>query len=384
MGLLSFAAVYANVVMTPVLAQIGREFGTSTGTAGLVVAAYGVPGVLSALVVGPYSDRFGRKPFLLAGTILMGACTVIAALVPSFELLLVSRALAGMGASVLFPNINAAIGDSFPYLERGRAISTVIGLNTFASIGGIPLAGIVAEATTWRVSVAMVGLVALLAALALAVLMPSDRPHGEQEAARELYARIVRSRSALGAIASSLMGALFWFTWVTYVVVYFEHGHSLSQGLASTAALTLGVGVLIGSQIGGRLGDRVGHRRVVAWSIALSSLVLVALTNIPLPLLAAAALNLVLSAVIGARFATNTAMLTEQVPEARGTMLAMSSSVVSLGIVAGAVVGGLIIDGPGFPALGLVCGAVGLLSAAIVVIFVTEETLDLENEPAFR
>lgn len=382
LGFLSFGAVYVGVVVIPVLAQIGREFGTTTGTAGIIVAAYGLPGVFVALVAGPYSDRFGRKPFLVAGALIMGSMTMLAAVMPTFELVVASRALAGIGASVLFPNVNAIIGDSFTYLERGRAISTVIGLNTVATIAGIPLAGIVAEATTWRVSLAFVGALAIIAGVTLYRVLPRTRPSGEIERPRVLYARIVTNRSAIAAIVSSLMGALFWFTWVTYVVVYFQQVHDLSQGVASTVALTLGLGALIGSQIGGRLGDRLGHRRIVWTSIAISSLLLLALTNLPLPLAAAAALNLVLSCVIGARFTTNSALLTEQVPGARGTMLAVTSSVVSAGMVVGALVGGLLIDGPGFGALGIACAAVGLISTAIVLLFVHEEPIDLETQLA--
>ena len=379
LGFLSFGAVYANVVMAPVLTQIAREFGTTTGTAGLVVAAFGLPGIAASLIAGPYSDRIGRKPFLVGGALLMGAFTVASALAPTFELLLLARAIAGIGAAVLFPNIQSLIGDSFPYQERGRAISTVIGLNTFASIAGIPVAGIVAEATSWRVSLLLVAALSLAAAGALHVLVARDRPSGDPARARALYGLILGNPSALAAIASSFMGAFFWFAWATYVVVYFEQVHGLSASLAATVTLTLGLGVLIGSQIGGRLGDRIGHRRIVWSTIATSALLLVALTNLPLPLVAAAGLNLVLSAVVGARFATNTALLSEQVPEARGTMMAVSASVVSLAIVTAAIVGGMLVDGPGFGALGLLSAAMGLLSTAIVLLFVKEEPIDLET-----
>lgn len=379
LGFLSFGAVYANVVMAPVLTQIAREFGTTTGTAGLVVAAFGLPGIAASLIAGPYSDRIGRKPFLVGGGLLMGAFTVASALAPTFELLLLARAFAGIGAAVLFPNVQSLIGDSFPYQERGRAISTVIGLNTFASIAGIPVAGIVAEATSWRVSLLLVAALSLAAAGALHVLVARDRPSGDPARARALYGLILGNPSALAAIASSFMGAFFWFAWATYVVVYFEQVHRLSASLAATVTLTLGLGVLIGSQIGGRLGDRIGHRRIVWSTIATSALLLVALTNLPLPLVAAAGLNLVLSAVVGARFATNTALLSEQVPEARGTMMAVSASVVSLAIVTAAIAGGMLVDGPGFGALGLLSAAMGLLSTAIVLLFVKEEPIDLET-----
>ncbi|HEX4745081.1 MAG TPA: MFS transporter [Candidatus Limnocylindria bacterium] len=380
LGFLSFGAVYAHVVMTPVLTQLAREFGTTTGTAGIVVAAYGLPGIVTGLVAGPFSDRMGRKPFLVGGSLVMALFTAMSAVAPSFEVLLVTRVIAGIGASLIFPNVNATIADSFPYGERGKAISTVMGLNTMASIVGIPLAGIIAELTSWRLSLLLVGALALAATLAVFLFIPRSRPEGDPRRTRALFGSVLASRSAIAAIVSSLMGALFWFTWVTYSVVYFEEVHSLTPSTAATVALTLGLGVLVGSQIGGRLGDRLGHRRIVWSTIAISSVLLLALTNLPLPLAAAGVLNFVTSCVIGARFATNTALLGEQVPEARGTMLAVASSVISVGVVLGAYIGGVLIDGPGFPALGVVCAVVGLVSAAIVLLFVREEPMDLEGQ----
>ena len=59
LGFLTFNAVYSGIVTAPVLTQIADEFEITTGTAGLVVAAYGAPGILVALLTGPYSDRPG-------------------------------------------------------------------------------------------------------------------------------------------------------------------------------------------------------------------------------------------------------------------------------------------------------------------------------------
>ena len=432
LGFLAFAAVYNGLVMSPVLEQMAREFGITTGTAGLVVAAYGAPGIAVALIAGPYSDRIGRKPFLVVGPLIMGLSTIAAAIAPTFALIvaaygapgiavalvagpysdrigrkpflvvgplvmgistlaaaiaptfgliIAARIASGIGASVLFPNINATIADTFPFRERGRAIATAIGMNTMASVVGVPIAGIVAEATSWRVSVALVGALAIVAAAVLFVRMPNAQGTNRESKIRALYALILRDRSAVAAVLSSFLGALFWFTWATYLVVYFQRTFGLSEGPASTVALTLGLGVLIGSQIGGRLGDRIGHRRIVAGSVVSAGFLLLLQTNLPLPLAATAALNLTLSAVIGARFATNNALMSEQVPEARGTMLALSAAVASVAIVVGAVVGGILVDGPGFGLLGVFCFAVAAGSAAIVLLFVREEPIDLEVQP---
>jgi len=382
LGFLTFAAVYVGVVFAPVLTQIGGEFGITTGTAGLVVAAYGAPGILVAVLTGPYSDRFGRKRFLVAGSLIMGVFTLLSAFATSFPVLVATRMIAGIGSSVIWPNVTATVGDNVPYRERGTAMSTVIGLNTMASVIGIPLAGIVAEGTSWRVSVAIVGVLSIAAAgLIFWKLRPAQTPLNSARV-RELYHSIVTNRSALGAIASSLLGALYWFTWATYIVVFFEESFGLSQGLASTFALTQGLGVLVGSQLGGRLGARIGHKPVVAGSVLVSGALLLFQTNLTPPLVPTALLNLALSAVIGARFASNTTLLTEQVPEARGTLLALSASVTSASIVAGAAVGGILIDGLGFWSLGAFCFAAAVLAATVVTLFVREEPIDLEIAPA--
>jgi predicted MFS family arabinose efflux permease len=378
LGFLTFNAVYSGIVTAPVLTQIADEFEITTGTAGLVVAAYGAPGILVALLTGPYSDRFGRKRFLVAGSLIMGTLTLLSAFATSFAVLVATRIVAGIGASVIFPNVTAMVGDNFSYRERGNVMGTVIGLNTLAGVVGVPLAGIIAEATSWRIAIGMVGILSILASsLLLWKLHPAQIALNESRIA-EIYRSIVTNRSALGAIGSSFLGALYWFTWATYIVVFFERAFALSQGVASTFALTQGLGVLLGSQLGARLGTRIGHRPVVAGSVLLSGVLLLLQTNLTPPLLATALLNVALSAVIGARFASNTTLLTEQVPEARGTLLALSASVTSASIVAGATIGGLIIDGPGFWALGAFCFIAAAFAALVVWIFVREEPIDLE------
>src|SRR5260221_13548672 len=99
--------IYVGLVMRLVLEPLAREFGISTGTAGLAVAAYGAPGIAVAVLAGPYSDRIGRKPFLVFGPALMGLATLGAAFAPSFGLLIAARIVSGVGSGVIFPNANA-------------------------------------------------------------------------------------------------------------------------------------------------------------------------------------------------------------------------------------------------------------------------------------
>src|SRR5438067_3557118 len=180
LGFLSFNAVYVGIVMAPVLTQIAAEFNITTGTAGLVVAAYGAPGIVVAVLTGPYSDRFGRKRFLVMGSLIMGVFTLLSAFATSFAVLVAMRIIAGIGGSVIFPNTTATVGDNFAYRDRGPAMGAVIGMNTMDGVIGVPLAGVLAEATSWRVSVGLVGVLSIAAALLLLWKLRPAQTHFER------------------------------------------------------------------------------------------------------------------------------------------------------------------------------------------------------------
>jgi DHA1 family inner membrane transport protein len=372
LGFLSFASAYAGVVTVPLLGEIAKTFETSPGAAASVAAAYGVPGILVPLLIGPYSDRSGRKLLLVGGSLLLGAGTLAAALAPTLEVLMGARVIAGIGSSVVYPMVSAAVGGSVAASDRGRALSTIIGINTMATIVGVPAAGLIAEAGSWRLSVGLVAVLPILAAIVLIRALPSQLAGGPATSARLVYGQIAANRSAVAALVSSLLGSIFWFAWATFFVVFFQQTYGLSLGTASSIGLTLGLGILIGSQLGGRLGDRIGHRGIAGTVILAAGVLIAALTNATPPLSVAIALNLAVSILIGARFAANQALLSEQLPTARGTVFALSSSFASVALVAGAALGGVVVDRSGFGAIGVVCAAVGLVVAAITFTLVRE------------
>jgi predicted MFS family arabinose efflux permease len=371
LGFLSFSSAYAGVVTIPLLIEIAGTFSTSPGAVAIATAAYGLPGILIPLVVGPYSDRTGRKVLLIAGAALLSAGTLAAALAPTLGLLTVGRIFAGIGSSLVYPNVSAAVGGAVLPAERGRALSAVIGVNTVATIVGVPLAGILAEATTWRVAVGFVAVLPLAAAVVLARALAEQQP-GRSAGALSTYGQVAASRSAVFALTASLLGSMFWFAWATFFVVFFQRTYGLALGAASTMGVTLGVGILIGSQLGGRVGDRIGHRAVAGTVIIASGVLMAILTTGALPLAAAAVLNLAVSALIGARFAANQALLSEQVPDARGTVFALSSSLASIAQVSAAAVAGVLIDGAGFGAIGVVCLTLGVVVSVITFTLVSE------------
>jgi predicted MFS family arabinose efflux permease len=354
LAFVAFCFVYSTLALVPVLLQLAEEFDISVGTAGLTTTAYGVASVVLSLVVGPYSDRYGRKRFLVIGMGLLGVATIAAALAPSFALLIAGRTVAGIGAALAASSITASVADLFAYAERGRAMAVVTGATSLAMLAGVPAAGILADATTWRASLALVGGLALLASLLVAACLPPSSPSAGMSRTRDLYLRVLRQPSAVLVLVAGFLAALAWSAWAVYMVVFFQIEFDLSQSMASTVALSAGVGTLIGSQVGGRLGDRRGMRRTLRITLLASSVVILLLTAVPVGLVGAVGLNLVFTALVGSRTVTHTALTSEQLPEARGTIMAMFTSSAAAASILAAAIGGMLIDAVDFWLLGLV------------------------------
>ncbi|MBT5875396.1 MAG: MFS transporter [Candidatus Latescibacteria bacterium] len=95
----SFLFWTALYVYVPILAPYGRHLGGSMTVVGLIIASYGLMQLLFRIPLGVWSDRIGRrKPFLVAGLLLLAASGIGLALSPTPEWMILARALGGLAA----------------------------------------------------------------------------------------------------------------------------------------------------------------------------------------------------------------------------------------------------------------------------------------------
>jgi DHA1 family bicyclomycin/chloramphenicol resistance-like MFS transporter len=135
-------------VYLPSLPLVQREFGASVAqvqwTVSLAMAAFGV----GLLLFGPLSDRYGRRPVLIAGIAVFGAASAVAAIAPGLTVLAVARMVQSIGASIVFITTRAVVADLTPrdQLQRsvaqltmimlmGQMVAPLIG-NAVMSVGG--------------------------------------------------------------------------------------------------------------------------------------------------------------------------------------------------------------------------------------------------------
>jgi multidrug resistance protein len=175
--LVDFISVFAFAFVEPQMVfYFYEQLDWTTVQFGVVVGMYGLAMVLSQTVLGQLSDRFGRKPIVLVGTLLTTSFYVGLAIVTQFTPTLLVAIVAGMGNGLTMPAMSAFYLDITPSERR----SSVMGLKeSTAALGGVagPLAvvGVSALTTPQGVFSIAAGLLGAVLLLAFVVLREPQR-----------------------------------------------------------------------------------------------------------------------------------------------------------------------------------------------------------------
>ncbi|MEW6210692.1 MAG: MFS transporter, partial [Acidobacteriota bacterium] len=174
--LVFFLGTSDNQMISALLPRIARDLGASEGEVGkLMLPVYALAAAAAALVIGPLSDRAGRRMFLLYASILFGISLVCAAFIKDIYSLAAIRLLTGLAAGVFSTCSIAYVGDYFPYERRGMAMSVVQAGYFAALVLGVPVANFLAGWQSWRASFIFFGALSGIAFLLVAALLPDDK-----------------------------------------------------------------------------------------------------------------------------------------------------------------------------------------------------------------
>ena len=383
----SFSNLFNMRVISPILVDISQDFGISVAIAGSLGAAYSLPAALLALLFGPLSDRYGRRSLMIFGLSTLILASLGATIASSFIILIVCRVLAGVGSAALAPAVFAAVGDYFPYSERGRAFGWVVTGTTMAVVLGLPAGALLAGYLSWRWVFGLLTLIFLIITLLIVFFLPpSEESHKSKETSfaqyRSTFGLILTNRSTLFALISSAFFGLFWQGWATYNGAFFIQVFAISTEALAPIYVIQGLAIILASRFGGVLADRFTKKALASIAMLFAGLVMFALTNILGDLWLGIALNTLMAIPASFRFVAGNALVSELVPSARGTMTSMNSSANQLGNMTGSAVGGLTIEiSGGYGLLGLTFGAAVILGAILLHLFVIEGGTSIPAEP---
>ena len=141
-------AALDQTILAPAMPTIGRSLGHADYLPWLVTA-YLLTATATAPLYGKISDVYGRRPTIYAAILFFLAGSLISALAPSMLVLILGRAVQGMGGGGLFALAQTVIGDLVPPRERARYVAWIAGMWAVASVAGPLLGGTFAEHLHW-------------------------------------------------------------------------------------------------------------------------------------------------------------------------------------------------------------------------------------------
>jgi predicted MFS family arabinose efflux permease len=270
--LLIAAVQFVNILDFVIVMPMGPVFARSLGIAeshlGYVNASYTLAAAVSGLLGSFFLDRFDRRKALFVALVGLVVGTALGGLAVDLPTLLMARMLAGAFGGPATSLSFSIISDAIPAQVRGRAMGTVMGAFSVASVFGVPLGLILAEGYGWQApffAVAAVGLVVGVSSIAALPPMTGHLAHlgpaSPRAALRELAALIRQPLVRLSYLMTSVV-MMAGFSVIPNIASYLTLNLGFPQGSLKWAYGVGGVASFFATQLGGRLVDRFGSFRV--------------------------------------------------------------------------------------------------------------------------
>lgn len=271
LGALTALGPFTIDLYLPAFPVLEDDFQTSAAAIQLTLTGTMIGFALGQLVVGPLSDKMGRRVPLLVVTALHVLASTAAALAPTLELLSVARVLMGAGAAAGGVVAAAIVRDLF----GGRRL--VVMLSRLALVSGVApvLAPLVGSALLlvmpWRgifVVLAIYGAVMLVSAIAFIpeTLPPARRHDKGSTTVWQRYKSVLGDRVFIGVLVIGGMTFSGLFSYLSSSSFLFQETYGFDPQMYGVLFAVNSLGVVLGVQLASRLAARFGPQWVMAWS----------------------------------------------------------------------------------------------------------------------
>jgi DHA1 family bicyclomycin/chloramphenicol resistance-like MFS transporter len=260
-------------LLVPALPVLATTFDRDISVAQMTVSLYMVGIACSQLIMGPLSDRFGRRPVLLAGLCLMVAASAACMFAETLPQLIAARFLQALGGATGMVISRAIIRDLYSRDRIGSMISLVIAVMMIAQMLSPLTGGLLETAFGWRSIFYVITAASILIAVAIALMLPETRRvRAEGSGFRGDVGHLVTSRAFIGYVLCQVLASQIIFTFAgggPYIVVM-QMGRSSAEYGAWFAST--GFAYLIGNLFCVRFAPRHSLERLIWFGLALQLL----------------------------------------------------------------------------------------------------------------
>ncbi|MES2170667.1 MAG: MFS transporter [Actinomycetota bacterium] len=377
-----FVSVTSEFLPTGLLPDMARDLHVSISQVGLLVTIFAGTVVLSTTPLAALTRNFSRKSLMVVVLLVNAAAGVLAAVAPTYEVLVGARVLGGLAHGLFWAVVGAYAAHLVPKHQLGRAVAITSGGGTAAFVLGVPVGTALGHALGWRLAFASIaGIIVVLTVLVIRFLPAVE--HRVTLATGEIPLPVRRDRSLPAVIVVCLIiivmatGHNLFYTYIAPWLITVTH---FAESAVAPLLFLYGGAGAIGLALAGVVADRLPRRGVLVMSAA----ILVAVTALSL-LSQIQWAAIVAFAVWGAVFGGLPAMFqtrTMHVASARIRDLAAALFTTSFNVAigGGALLGGALLDRFGLGVLPFV--DIAFIVVGLLVSVVTSAWLDARDRPS--
>jgi len=376
------------IVIPPIIPLLVSDVGITYGQAGFLLTIFFVMYSLFQLPAGLVADRVGKNRLMIAGLVGMTAGIILAGAAPSYELLLVSQAIAGISGSTFHPTGLSIISDVETTDTEGKAMGVFGFGGTLGTMAAPLLVGGLAAVAGWRVALIGAALLGGGMTIVAAYLLYGSTDVSSQRVQTD-GGRIATdwrqvARETTSALATRDIGILCLITLVmslqhravqTFTTSYVAAETGAALSVSNLAFFTLLVGGGVASLWGGELADQMNRYHLgIGAAIATATLVgatlLITQLTTMLPSMFLIGILVVWFAIIGATmylsYPVKNALISERADKSHsGSLFGVVQTGSALGSAGGPAVFGVLATEWGVAAAFPAIASIGLVLAAL-------------------
>jgi len=290
LSLLAAFAPIATDLYLPGFPAIAEDLDSAASGVQLTLTTFLVGLACGQLLMGPLSDRFGRKKPLVASAVVCVLAGVATAVAPSLPVLVAARLVQGLSGAGGMVIGRAVISDLVSGRAAARAFTLMLTVGGVAPVLAPLVGGLLSGPIGWRGMLWTVTGLCVLMLVAVAVVLPETHPAEIRQAAAISYPdamrRVFRSRGYWGHTAVFALSFAMMMSYISASPFVYQHVLGLSEVEYGLAFGLNAAGLITAGAVAGRLLERIGPSRIVSVSITLqvtASLSLVVLVLLDAP-----------------------------------------------------------------------------------------------------
>ncbi|WP_407360764.1 MFS transporter [Microbacterium sp. LBN7] len=347
--------------LLPALWSSSREDALSQ--AGWLISLYALGVVIGAPTIAGFVARYPRHRVMIVLALALTVFNTLTVVLPSFELVGISRFLAGLPHGAYFGIGALVAADVMGPGNRAKGVAFILTGLTVANVVGVPLGTFLGQQWGWRTAFAVVALVFALATLCIALFVPAHPGSPGRTMRQELGVfRIPQVWFTLGVGAIGFGG---FFAVYSYIAPVVTEVAGSPEWAVPIVLVLMGIGMTIGNLVGGHLAD-IDLRRTLLIGLAVMAATFVLLAVLSFWIVTLCLMVLIVGFVSSVLSPTIQTRLMDVAGDNQSIAAAMNHSALNIGNSLGAFLGGVVIAlGWGFTAPALT-GA-GLAVAGLLI-----------------